>query len=189
MPRKPDYDKYRKFKWVSIRVKRLDDGERRRRRIYTAGVSTGLGVKEFVSVIFAANEKFTPKQKLTDTAIAKKLIDEFPRRPIVKSLLCGRITVNALRNKYNAGFYTGKFPEAHSHRWTIDGKIANGKTGLEMKPHELEKLAETMKKDKRFNSMKIPSVEVEQIMYRKIHGQPRIRQPKSTKVKPSSSVS
>lgn len=140
MRKKKKQQKYERFVWVSIRVKRLADGQLKRRRTYSAGVTSGLGVKEFLTVLFEANERYSRRQKMTDTTIAKKVIDEFPGRRIVPALLQGRITINFYRTKYNKGYLIGRLPETYSHRWTEDGRIANGRTGKPATPEYLESL-------------------------------------------------
>ena len=104
------------------------------------GVSSGLGIKEFFGVLFEANELLPCNRKMTDTTIAKRVIDEFPKRAIVGKLLQGLTTVNTYRNKYNKKNKLNNTGALYSHRWTIDGEIAQPRTGKPATQAHLDKL-------------------------------------------------
>ena len=125
--------KYRKWcKFVTIKIKRIDDPKQYQRM--TKGDKWGLGVQEFLAVVFEANEKLSYARKLTDEAILQALVMEYPTRPITKKLLKRNgETINRYRQHYNRGRLTGKVPEVLSNRWTIKGEKADGRTGKPLK--------------------------------------------------------
>jgi hypothetical protein len=125
--RKRKYRKHSHFVW--IKVKRVDDPQAFQRK--SKGDKWGLGVQEFLAVLFEANEQLPAARKLTDESILQALVLEYPKRPITRSLLERRNgrTINHYRQEYNRGKLTGTVPAVKSNRWTIKGEKANTRTG------------------------------------------------------------
>lgn len=118
-----------------VRVQKTPD--RSRKMPYyprTQGRNTGMGICEFWSYLFELNERLPPRRKMTDEEIKRQMIEEFPDRPTVKKLGPvggkGRDTINQNRQLYNSGRFTrGAPPRVYSYRYTIDGEVADPRTG------------------------------------------------------------
>lgn len=112
---------------ITLQVRSVEESSYQRKSL---GKTTGLGIGEFVSALFVANEQGSTGRKLTDAEIRVAILNEYPDRPSSKKLAEGKITVGTWRSYYNSGRLTGgKIPKIKSRRWTVDGKVANRYTG------------------------------------------------------------
>lgn len=111
------------------------------------GLTTGLGVTQYISMIFEINELLPYTRKLNDEQIRQQFVREFPGTRSAIDLANRVRTVGYWRTIYNGGRLThGKvsrnIPERLSHRWTEDGRLANIRTGHPMDDMELAKVIE-----------------------------------------------
>lgn len=128
----------KKHERVTIVVERVDDPKRRIAR-KSQGKMSGLSIHEFIAVLFKANELLPVAKKLTDEAMIRKLVAEFPDSKGVKSIAVGKITLNHYRGLYNRGELfpvQGEAPEpakVPSQRWAKDKQgrmvVVDGRTG------------------------------------------------------------
>jgi len=75
-----------------------------------SGKTTGLSMNKFLAKLFDSNELASPKGKLTDEEIAKKIIEEFGDESKWSRMLQsyngeGRSLVARIRSEYNRGLY------------------------------------------------------------------------------------
>lgn len=112
----------------------------------SSGITTGMGVCSYFASLFEANE--LGNRKMTDEMIAKKVRAEFPGRKGYfftgegrpSSSSNSRETVNAYRQKYNAGKFTKNIPPLHfSFRYNNRGERVDARTGkYPLLPEEID---------------------------------------------------
>lgn len=116
----------------SIMSKHVGLKDRNNRRPRFIGKETGLGLCRFLAELFHNNEEVPPSKRLTNEAIERILVKEYPQhKALHKNLRNGRRTVNYYRDLYNRGRWTnGEPPAKISYRYNEDGipvSIRNGK--------------------------------------------------------------
>lgn len=125
----PSKRKRGKSEYVTIKVLRIDDPQVWTRKSH--GKTTRMSFYETIAVLLNANELAPKSKKLTDEAITRFLAEEFPKSRGMKAILTrhrGR-TLNHYRSLYNKGKLTGHKPDIVSKRWTMNGEVANERTG------------------------------------------------------------
>ena len=116
-------------------IKKTPDRKPKRTRApRSKGKKTGMGICDFWSALFAANEALPRTRKMTDEEIKRQVIEEFPDRKSVQRLgkvgERGKVTINEHRLLYNLGRYTrGVKPKQLSRRYNADGNVVDGRTG------------------------------------------------------------
>ena len=94
------------------------------------GKRLNMGVCQFWAYIFELNESLPKAKRMTDAEIKRQFCEEFPDRTAAQRLLAGEVTINHHRQLYNLGRYTrGHKPAKPSNRYTVDGVLANPRTG------------------------------------------------------------
>lgn len=112
---------------VVVTIERVPDPEYGTPK--SRGVTSGMGVCRFIALLFELNETLPPTKKLTDTAIKKKILAEFPQctekvRSSIRRLVDGTVGVSYYRSLYNAGRLTaGLKPRVRSKRYAMDGSV------------------------------------------------------------------
>lgn len=108
------------------------------------GKTTGLGICSYIAILFDVNESSPRKKKMTDSDIAKKILEEFPSRKSAKSFLDHSVrylTINSYRGFYNSGALTGTIPKVRSFRYGKLGLPVEGRKGNRILfPDEIEVL-------------------------------------------------
>ena len=116
----------------------------------STGITSGMGITLFFMSIFEANEMLSPKQRLTDSTIARRVAKEFPHRKSAQDFIADKPnkTVNSYRYRYNTGKFTRKLPPAiPSFRYNKQGQIVNFKTGsFLLTEQEIQDIKEAHKK-------------------------------------------
>lgn len=111
---------------LRVRVSRVATPNRDCQR-KSFGVTTGLGVCEYLAVLFEANEQTVKRgnrvvpvlpTKLTDDTIKALVIAEFPGRESIRKLEAGKTSIGYWRRQYNAGRLTqGRKPSIRSQKY------------------------------------------------------------------------
>lgn len=112
---------------------RFPDRPRRKYR-QTSGVSSGMGICQFIALLFEANETLPKSKKFTDATITAMIVHEFPDREPVRKLIAGELTVGYWRTLYNQGLLTGSVQKREmipkpSRRYNEHGEHINPRTG------------------------------------------------------------
>lgn len=140
--------------YVHITVERMRDVKQYERR--SCGVQSGMGVLEFLAVLFKANEQLPMHKRMTDLAMTKKFLAEFPTSKVAKGMIDGRLTVNHFRGQYNRGKLTASkrdvivLPNVPSQRYgefDVNGKptmmVVDNRTGRPLAEMEQRRLKRT----------------------------------------------
>lgn len=144
---------------------------------HTNGKSSGMGICQFIGLLFEANEVLPKSKKFTDRTIQEMIVHEFPDREPVRRLQAGLLTVGYWRTLYNQGLLTGSVQKRDaipkpSRRYNEQGQHVNPRTGRifrdqaerqfwidkETKRHELllKQVAEQVSAEKQANES-VPS--------------------------------
>lgn len=100
----------------------IPDTNHRRRKAVTCGKRTKMGIQQFLATIFEMNELNPRSKKLTNAAIQKLLLDEFPNRPnLHRNFDAGKTSINYYRHLYNSGRLTNRMPANISFRYNEVG--------------------------------------------------------------------
>lgn len=91
------------------------------------GLTTQLGLFEFISTIFYTNETLYKSRKLTDAHIQDLIYKEFPTKKGIKQIVEGgskkKRTIGHYRSLYNTGAMTnGIVPEQRSYAYDAKGE-------------------------------------------------------------------
>ena len=110
----------------TLKIRRKRDTVRGAAKV--RGKETGLGICEFIGLLFEANEKLPKSRKMTDAEIKDQIIREFEhaakrKRSGIRRLIEGKIGVGYYRTMYNKGILLRKIPEQPSRRYSIEGEV------------------------------------------------------------------
>jgi hypothetical protein len=102
------------------------------RKALSCGRRTKMGIQQFMATVFEMNELNPSSKKLTNSAIERLVMDEFPNRPsLIKGMRKGgKWTVNTFRADYNNGKLTqGMQPAKISFRYNELGQAVEPRNG------------------------------------------------------------
>lgn len=111
---------------VTLCVRKTPDHKRRRGGL--EGVTTGLPLSQFLHLLFFVNETLPYASKMTDEEIWRQTGLEYPQGfKTTKRHPTSHVSLTQFRKRYNqATLVKDVKPLLISHRWTLDGRMADG---------------------------------------------------------------
>ena len=136
IPKKPT-KRPKPVSFLMERYKDLPSDPIRRRRARIVGLTTHLGLFEYLAKLFEANETLPAHRKLTDEALRAVMLKEFAHcKSFVRQANSGKGSiVNYYRYRYNVGKLRGVPPGLISYRYNEIGIPVDFRTGKKVLTH------------------------------------------------------